>query len=119
MQHQSKGQNTYLVKIQLADGGGRLIPLDWTDQIPPPVTLPGARFLIVDLISLRQRLDVLLQAPEKSSIIPPQNDTQIRGGTDENSEPITLVETNGCSTSTDSRHSGTDALAPTGEAMGG
>ena len=119
VQRQRRGQNTELVKIQLEDGERRLIPLDWTDQAPPVVTLPGARFLIANLISLRQRLDLLLQASEKSDIIPPRNDTQIEGGTDEDSESIHVVETDRGSTSTSSRHSGTDAFAPTGEARGG
>jgi hypothetical protein len=48
VQHQ-KQKNKHLTEIELADGRSRFIPLEWTDQTPPTVTLPGARFLLANL----------------------------------------------------------------------
>jgi hypothetical protein len=117
IQHQRK-ENPHLTEIQLADGERRFITLDWTDQIPPVVTLPGARFLLVNLLSLRQRLDELLPAVEESSILL-QDDTRIEGGSSGFSEPVHLVETDRRSTRADHSYPGTNPAAPTGEATGG
>jgi hypothetical protein len=108
----------HLTEIQLADGERRFIPLEWTDQVPPTVTLPGSRFLLANLLLLRQRLDGLLQVVEESSILP-QNDTQVKGGSSGFPEPVHLVKTNRRSTHADHSHPGTDPAAPTGEATGG
>ena len=116
VQHHRKGQDTHLVKIQLNNGEHRLIPLAWTDQSPPRTTLPGARFVLADLISLRQLLDTLL---EISGILPPQTDFRDKGGSDEIPEPVPVAQTDGCPTSTDRGYSGTNAFAPTGETAGG
>jgi hypothetical protein len=117
VQHQ-KHKNTHSIEIQLGDGECRFIPLGWTDQAPPTVTLPGARFLLASLLLLRQRLDGLLQIAEKSSILPP-NDTQIEGGSSGFPEPVHLVETDRRSTRADHSHPGTDPSAPTSETTRG
>ncbi|MCK4314559.1 MAG: hypothetical protein KAX24_02195 [Anaerolineae bacterium] len=120
VQHHRKGQDTHLVKIQLDNGEHRLIPLAWTDQAPPRTTLPGARFVLANLISLRQLLDMLLPTLEKSGILPPQTDSRGKGGgTDEIPEPVPVAQTDGCPTSTERGYSGTNAFAPTGAAAGG
>jgi len=108
----------HLLEIQLADGERRFIPLEWTDQMLPTVTLPGARFLLANLLLLRQRLDGLLPVVQESSILP-QDDTQIEGGSNGFLEPVHLVEANRCSTCTDHSYPGTDPAAPTGETTGG
>ena len=117
VQHQ-KQKNIHLTEIELADGRRRFIPLEWTDQAPPTVTLPDARFLLANLLLLRQRLDGLLQVVEESSILP-QDDTQIEGGSSGFPEPIHLVGTDRGSTRADHSHPGANPAAPTGEARGG
>jgi hypothetical protein len=107
-----------LVEIQLADGECRLIPLDWTDQVPPVVTLPGARFLLANLLSVRQRLDEHLPVPRESGILP-QDDTEIEGGSDDTAKPGHLAEDDRCPTHSGNRHSGADPSTPTDEAIGG
>jgi hypothetical protein len=62
------------VLIQLPSGEQRFIALAWTDQVAPPVTLAGARFLLDQLVTLRQRLDALSQKRLSSGTIPPQKD---------------------------------------------
>ena len=117
IQHQRK-DNLHLIEIQLADGERRFIPLDWTDQIPSVVALPGARFLLTNLLSLRQRLDGLLPTVEESSILP-QDDTRIEGGSNGFPEPVYMVETDKRSTRTNRSHPGANPSAPTGETAGG
>ncbi len=117
VQHQ-KQKNIHSIEIQLADGERRCIPLEWTDQALPTVTLPGGRFLLANLFLLRQRLDGLLQTVAESSILPP-NDTRIEGGSNGFPEPVRMVETDKHSTCADHSHPGTDPAAPTSEATGG
>ncbi len=117
VQHQRK-DNLHLIEIQLADGERRFIPLDWTDQIPSVVALPGAHFLLANLLSLRQRLDGLLPTAKESSILP-QNDTRIEGGSSEFPEPVYMVETDRRTTRTNRSHPGADPSAPTDETTGG
>jgi len=116
-QHQRK-DNPHLIEIQLADGERRFIPLDWTDQIPSVVALPGSRFLLANLLSLHQRLDGLLPIAEESSILP-QNDTRIEGGSSGFPEPVYMVETDRRSTCTNRNHLGANPSAPTDETAGG
>lgn len=104
---QSK-ENALWVEIQLANGEGRLIPLDWTDQSSPIVTLPETRFLLANLLALRQRVDSLLQTAQESDILP-LNHT--RGGSDETRNPVPLVEADRCPTRSDHCLSGTDPAA--------
>jgi hypothetical protein len=104
--------NSQLFEIQRPDGEIQLIPLDWTDQAPPTVTLPGARFLLSNLLSLRQRLDALLPGATKANTIPSMNDTQIIGGNcgaNPNSAPV--VESIRKPTDADDCAAGADAFA--------
>jgi hypothetical protein len=68
------------VLIQLPSGEQRFIALAWTDQAVPPVTRPGAYFLLDQLVTLRQRLDALSQNRLPSGTIPPQKEQQLEGG---------------------------------------
>jgi len=115
-QHQ-KQKSIPSIEIQLADGECRFIPLEWTDQALPTVTLLGGRFLLTNLLLLRQRLDGLLPTVEESSILPPK-DTQIEGGSSGFPEPVHMVGTNRRSTCANHSHPGTDSSAPTSEATG-
>jgi hypothetical protein len=117
VQHRRQ-ENSHLIEIQLADGERRFIPLEWTDQALPTVTLPGSRFLLANLLSLRRRLDGILQTIEEAGILP-QNETQIKGGSNEFPEPVHVVETDRCSTCADHNHPGTNPAAPTSKATGG
>jgi hypothetical protein len=116
--HRKEG-DTHLIKIQLDNGECRLIPSSWTDQCPPVTTLPGARFVLANLLSLRQCVDSLLRTADKSGILSPQHDTSSTGGSDENAKSTHVVRTDGGSTSTGHCHPGADGLAPTGEGEGG
>ena len=89
VEHQRK-ENGSLLEIQLANGERRLIPVDWTDQVPPVVTLPEARFLLANLLSVRQRVDELLPASEESCILP-QDNTEIEGGSHDTAKGGHLV----------------------------
>jgi hypothetical protein len=55
--------------VALPNGEQQLIPTDWTDQVDPPHTLPGALFLFERLVILRQRLDALLEKEVKPAIL--------------------------------------------------
>ena len=117
VQEQHKG-NGHFLEIQLPDGERRLVPLDWTDQVPRPAKLPGARFLLANLLSLRQRLDALLPAATESSILPLENH-EIEGGSDGNPEPGRLVQTDRGATHSDPLLAGPDVAPPSrGEAGG-
>lgn len=109
-----KQKNPHLIEIQLADGERRFIPLAWTDQVPPVVTLPDARFLLTNLLLLRKQLDGLLPLIEKPSTLS-QKDNQIEGGSDELPQPIHLVSTDRGSTGAGDSHSGADIAAPANE----
>lgn len=107
VRRQSK-ENALWVEIQLANGEGRLIPLDWTDQSSSIVTLPEARFLLANLLTLRQRVDSVLQTAQESDILP-LNHTQ--GGSDETRNPISLVQVDRQPTCPDHCLSGPDSAA--------
>ena len=113
-----KQKNKHLTEIELGDGERRCIPREWTDQAPPTVTLPGARFLLANLVVLRQRLDGLLQVVEESSTLL-QDDTQIEGGSSGFPEPVPVGETDRGSTRADHSAAGTDPAAPTSQTAGG
>lgn len=117
IQHQQQ-KNPHLIEIQLADGERRFIPLVWTDQRPPVVTLPGARFLLSNLLLLRQQLDGLLPLLEEPSTLS-QKDNQTEGGSDELPHPVHLAGSDRGSTSASGRHSGADIAAPTHEKRSG
>ncbi len=117
IQHQ-KQKNPHLIEIQLADGERRFIPLEWTDQLPPVVTLPGARFLLSNLLLLRKQLDGLLPLIKEPSTLP-QKDNQTEGGSDELPQPIHLAGSDRGSTSASGSHSGADIAAPTHEKRSG
>lgn len=109
VQHQRQ-ENGSLFEIQLANGERRLIPVDWTDQIPPLVTLPEARFLLANLLSVRQRVDELLPACKESFILP-QDNTEIEGGSNDTAKGGHLVEADRCPTRPSHCHSGADPSA--------
>jgi len=110
--HQTQ-KDTHVIEIQLAGGERRFVPLDWTDRAPPVVTVPGARFLLANLLSVCQRVELLLQAHDQSGILPP-NDTQIQGGRDAHSQfAVDMVQADSGSTHPGDSHSGPDAAAPT------
>jgi hypothetical protein len=113
VQHQRK-ENRSLIEIQLADGECRLVPLEWTDQVPPVVTLPGARFLLANLLSVRQRLDELLPGSKESGILP-RDDAEIEGGSDDTLKPGHLGQADRSATRPDHCHFGADPSASTGE----
>lgn len=117
IQHQ-KQKNPHLIKIQLADGERRSIPLEWTDQQPPVVTLPGARFLLTNLLLLRKQLDGLLPLIKEPSTLS-QKDNQTEGGSDELPPPVHLAGPDRGSTRASGRHSGADIAAPTHRERGG
>ena len=107
-----KQKNPRLTEIQLADGERRFIPLDWTDQASPVITLPDARFLPANLLALRKQLDGLLSFIEKSGTLS-LTDTRIKGGSDELSKINLMDGTARGATDADRRYSGADVTAPT------
>ena len=109
-----KQKNSDLIQIELADGERRSIPLDWTDQVSPVITVPGTRFLPTKLLLLRQQLDGLLPLIEETSTLP-QTDKQIEGGSDEIPQANHLVGTNRSATGAGDSHPGPDIAAPTNE----
>jgi hypothetical protein len=119
MQHQIQ-KDPHVIEIQLPDGERRFVPLDWTDRAPPVVTVPGARFLLANLLAVRQRLDLLLQTPAISDTLPP-NHTQLKeGGSDANPPSvICLVATDRGATNPGDCYLGADVAAPTDETTGG
>jgi hypothetical protein len=110
--HHQKQKNPHLIEIHLADGERRSIPLEWTDQLPPVVTLPGACFLLSNLLLLRQQLNEFLSLIEEPSTLS-QKDNQTKGGSDELPPPIYLAGPDRGSTGASGRHSGADIAAPT------
>jgi len=116
-QHWHK-DNAHLLEIQLPDGERRLVPLDWTDQIPQPVTPPGARFLLANLLSVRQRVDALLPAATESSILPLEKH-ETEGGSDGTPEPGRLVQTERGATHSAPFLAGPDVAPPRRRAAGG
>ena len=116
MRQQSK-ENALWVEIQLANGEGRLMPLNWTNQAPPMATLPEARFPLANLLALRQRLDGLLHIVRESTTLP-LNHTQVdalhpfkEGGSDEIRTSAPLVEADRRSTCSSDSHSAPDSAA--------
>ena len=65
--------------IELSSAEQRFIAIDWTDQVPPPVTLPGARFLLDHLVILRQRLDAFSHPRSYWDTISPQEGQPLEG----------------------------------------
>ena len=115
---QQHRDNIPLIEIQLPDGECRLIPLDWTDQIPQLAMLPGARFLLANLLSLRQRLDALLPPAKESSILPPEK-TEIEGGSDGTRQPGPVVKTDRGTARSDPRLVSPDVAPASRPATGG
>ena len=109
-----KQKNPHLIEIQLADGERRFIPLDWTDQVLPVITLPDVRFLLTNLLLLRKQLNGLLPLIEETGTLS-QQDNQIEGGSDELSQPTYLVSTDKGATDTGDSHSGANSSASTSE----
>ena len=117
IQQQCK-DDVHLIEIELPDGECRLLPLDWTDQMPHPVTLPGARFLLANLLCLRQRLDALLPSARESSILP-QETTEVEGGSDGARKPSGVVETNRDAACSNPRLAGPDVAPANRPTAGG
>ena len=57
------------ILVALPNGEQQLIPTEWTDQVEPPHSLPGALFLFERLVILRQKLDFLLEKGVKQAIL--------------------------------------------------
>jgi hypothetical protein len=111
IQHQ-KQENPDLIQIQLADDERRFIPLEWTDQKPAVITVPGARFLLTNLLLVRRQLDGLLPLIEEPSTLP-HKDNQIEGGSDELPQSVHLGGPDRSSTGAGHGHSGAASAAPT------
>ena len=106
--HQSSGE----VLIQLPNGQQYFIPLDWTDQTPPQITLPGACFLLEHLLTLRKRLEALSQENRKLGTIPSQSNSQVEGDRDGKAGPVHNGPTFPGAAHPGDRHFGTDDPAP-------
>jgi len=117
--HQGGEKGNQLLKIQLPDGECRFIPLDWTDQASSTVHRPGARFLIANLLTLRQRLNALLPKSIESGTIPPENETPITGGNYGQPASFPLATSVGGPTEAGHRYPGADVVAPLGAATKG
>jgi len=68
------------VLVQLPSGEQRFIGLSWTDQEIPAISMAGAKFLLDQLVSLRQQVDALSQNKLTTGTIPPQRKEQLEGG---------------------------------------
>lgn len=113
-----KQKNPDLTEIELADGERRFIPLAWTDQAPPMVTVSDARFLPAKLLSLRQQLDGLLSLIAEGRTLPPK-DSHLEGGSDELPQPVHLVRTDRGATEADHAAAGPNSAAATDDTGGG
>jgi len=69
------------IRVQRPDGTSQLMPLDWTDQRPPPACLPGARLVLANLLRLSQCLAGLLAEPPPGGMMPPDRNLSLTGGT--------------------------------------
>ena len=107
-------KHPHLIQIRLADDEYRFIPLVWTDQVPPPFSLPGARFLLKNLLTLRQKVDGLLGASKKPVMLPPEI-SPVPGGNDDK----LMVQSDRKTTSTGDSHLTTDHPAPNQANTGG
>jgi len=107
------------VLIQLSSGEQRFIALAWTDQAVPPVTLAGARFLLDQLVILRQRLDALSQKKLSSGTIPPQKAQSLEGGVHGKARSVYAGPIVPGTTSPGDRHFGAADSASTKPAGGG
>jgi hypothetical protein len=107
------------VLIQLPCGEQRFIALAWTDQVAPPVTLAGARFLLDHLVTLRQRVDALSQKQLSSGTIPPQKDQQLEGGVHGTAASVHAGPIIPGTTSPGYHHFSADDPATTKQACGG
>jgi hypothetical protein len=113
VQGYEKGVRETLIKVRRPDGTNQLIPLDWTDQVVPPVALPGARLVVSQLLLVCQRLEALLSKPLLSGTLALVKDTQLIGGSDEfTDDPIDLVASNRAAPGAVAGGSGSDTLTP-------
>ena len=111
---QQKQTHPHLVQIRLADDECRFIPLAWTDQVPPPISQPGARFLLEKLLALHQKVTDLLAAGQQPIILPPEIDP-IKGGSDDS----LMVQADRKTTSSGGRPFTADDPAPNNNSTGG
>ena len=111
---QQKQTHPHLVQIRLADDECRFIPLAWTDQVPPPISQPGARFLLDKLLALRQKVTDLLAAGQQPIILPPEIDP-IKGESDD----LPMVQTDRKATSPGGRPITADDPASNNNSTGG
>ncbi|MDH3675763.1 MAG: Y4bD/Y4pK family protein, partial [Anaerolineae bacterium] len=83
------------IRVQRPDGTSQLMPLDWTDQTPQLACLAGARLVLANLLVLSQCVAGLLAEPQPGSIMPPDSNISLTGGTkDEASQtPAGVAET--------------------------
>jgi hypothetical protein len=111
---QQKQTHPHLVQIRLADDECRFIPLAWTDQVPPPISQPGARFLLEKLLALRRKVTDLLAAGQPPTILPLKI-SQVKGGSDD----LLMVQADRKTTSPGDRHVTADDPAPNKDSTGG
>ena len=111
---QQKQKHPHLIQIRLADDERRFIPLAWTDQVPPPISRPGARFLLEKLLALRQKVNGLLVASQQPAILSPEI-SQVKGESDD----LLMVQPIRKTTSAGGSHLVAHHSAPNKDSTGG
>jgi len=109
------------ILVALPNGEQQLIPAEWTNQVEPPRSLPGALFLFERLVILRQRLDCLLEKGVKQAILTVSEPELDRSGgsyVDQRS-PNPLDSDEPRTAHQDHCHPGRDAAAPMEPGNGG
>ena len=109
------------ILVALPNGEQQLIPAEWTDQVDPPHSLPGALFLFERLVILRQKLDCLLEKGVKQAILTVNEPEPDRNGgsyVDQRS-PNPLEANEPRTARQDHCHPGRDAAAPMEPGKGG
>jgi hypothetical protein len=116
VRQQVKEANTLFIEILVADDDRRWVPADWTNQQPPVVAVPHARFVPMQLIALRHSLDALLQTAEKGDILAPTTNPPYGRRSDENPASVDVGKTGRETTSPSSSYVGADAPTSVGRA---
>ncbi len=106
--------------IELPNGERRLIPQAWTDQVTRIAYPPGACFVAERLLLVRQRLDTLLaQAGEQTILMAKGLECDEPGGNHANRRDNPLGAVEHRATSSDHRHSCSDAATSIDPTSGG
>jgi len=109
------------VLVALPNGEQQLIPTEWTDQVKPPPSSPGALFLLDHLVILRRRVDGLLKKEVNQAILT-VNESELdrSGGSDVDRRSQNPMGTDESRTaSQDHRHPGRNARPPMETGNGG